>query len=178
LLEIALYYMRRLFVVDLLATLPPILTSHNINVNLVRILHFPQIYELIFPLTWLLNKLLPYNKHLLNTYHFLIVFLLHLILVIHYFICIWLYVGVREFFNDNHFPWVLNSALLITYDYARLFIFTMYWMCTVIFTVGYGDYTGGTMIEYCLSILFELTAVAMMSVVMFMINNIAQMYSQ
>jgi hypothetical protein len=170
--------MRRLFVVDLLATLPPILSSHNINVKFVRILHFPQIYELIFPLTWLLNKLLPYNKHLLNTYHFLIVFLLHLILVIHYFICIWLYVGVREFFNDNHFPWVLNSALLITYDYARLFIFTMYWMCTVIFTVGYGDYTGGTMIEYCLSILFELTAVAMMSVVMFMINNIAQMYSQ
>ena len=64
LLEIALYYMRRLFIIDLLATLPPILSAHNPSLLMLRILHYPQLYELLLPLRWLLNKMLPQNKHM------------------------------------------------------------------------------------------------------------------
>ena len=30
----------------------------------------------------------------------------------------------------------------------QLYIFSTYWVCTVITTVGYGDYYGGTTLEY------------------------------
>ena len=30
----------------------------------------------------------------------------------------------------------------------RLYVFSIYWVCTVITTVGYGDYSGGTTLEY------------------------------
>ena len=30
----------------------------------------------------------------------------------------------------------------------QLYIFSTYWVCTVITTVGYGDYHGGTTLEY------------------------------
>ena len=38
---------------------------------------------------------------------------------------------------------------------VELMIFSDYWVCTVITTVGYGDYSGGTSIEYSFTMAIE-----------------------
>ena len=37
----------------------------------------------------------------------------------------------------------------------QLLIFSNYWVCTVITTVGYGDYYGSTTLEYSVSLMIE-----------------------
>ena len=49
-------------------------------------------------------------------------------------------------------------------------MFAQYWIATVIFTVGYGDYTGGTVAEYLISIVLEFTGITLMSILMYMIT--------
>lgn len=36
-----------------------------------------------------------------------------------------------------------------------MYIFSTYWVCTVITTVGYGDYSGGTTAEYEVTLFLE-----------------------
>ena len=38
----------------------------------------------------------------------------------------------------------------------QLYIFSTYWVCTIITTVGYGDYYGGTTIELEATLFLEL----------------------
>ncbi len=49
-----------------------------------------------------------------------------------------------------------------------LMIFSHYWICTVITSVGYGDYTGGTTLEYTFTI-----CVAFFGFVIFSVLQIA-----
>ena len=45
------------------------------------------------------------------------------------------------------------------YTRYRLYIFSVYWVCTVVTTVGYGDYSGGTTLELIFTIILELFGV-------------------
>ena len=58
----------------------------------------------------------------------------------------WLYV------NDFNF---INYDDLTIDDNLSAYVFSVYWSFTVMTTVGYGDYSGGTTREYMVSILFE-----------------------
>ena len=40
-------------------------------------------------------------------------------------------------------------------DSLSKYIFSVYWTFTTLTTVGYGDYSGGTTREYCVSLAFE-----------------------
>ena len=39
----------------------------------------------------------------------------------------------------------------------------MYWVCTVVTTVGYGDYSGGTTLEYLFTIMLEFLGMVVFS---------------
>ena len=43
----------------------------------------------------------------------------------------------------------------VGYTRYRIYVFSVYWVCTVITTVGYGDYSGGTTLEYCYTMSIE-----------------------
>ncbi len=58
----------------------------------------------------------------------------------------WLYV--------NDFDFIDYETLTISND-AATYVFSVYWCFTVMTTVGYGDYSGGTTREYLVSLLFE-----------------------
>lgn len=48
----------------------------------------------------------------------------------------------------------------------------MYWVFTIISTTGYGDYTGSTRIEYCVSMIYEFLGIMFVSFLMFGINKV------
>ena len=55
----------------------------------------------------------------------------------------------------------------------QLFIYATYWVCTVITTVGYGDYTGGTTLEYITSFGIEFFGFVIFALIQFAILEIA-----
>ena len=59
----------------------------------------------------------------------------------------WLYVNDFDSFDDNDTSPLKNNV--------AMYIFSYYWCFTVMTTVGYGDYSGGTTREYLLSLLLE-----------------------
>ena len=52
-------------------------------------------------------------------------------------------------------PWQLANSDFFGYSEYRLYVFSVYWVCTVVTTVGYGDYAGGTTLEYMFTISLE-----------------------
>ena len=46
-----------------------------------------------------------------------------------------------------------------------MFIFATYWVCTVVTTVGYGDYTGGTTLEYIYSFAIEFFGILIFAII-------------
>jgi hypothetical protein len=75
--------------------------------------------------------------------------------------------------GDTHEPWRFANSDFEFYTNRELYIFAIYWILTVITTVGYGDYTGGTMIEYIIIVFLEFTGLIVFSVLMILIENVA-----
>jgi len=53
-------------------------------------------------------------------------------------------------------------------------VFTLYWVLTIVSTVGYGDYTGNSSIEYCVSMVYEFLGILFVSFLIFSINSVAK----
>lgn len=79
--------------------------------------------------------------------------------LLHYTGSIWIYIGSYRFENyeEGYLPWILANDDFKDMGMVELFIFSTYWVCTVITCVGYGDYTGSTNIEYLFSLALEFT---------------------
>ena len=104
-LEIALKYIQRLFFIDFIATLPSILTNHNVHVTYCRILHVFTLQTVLLPLDLILKKLFSNSRHKRITYKFFLDYAAHLILISHYCVCIWLSIGDKYLMDDYHDPW-------------------------------------------------------------------------
>ena len=80
-----------------------------------------------------------------------------IMVLLHYLGCIWIFIGSDYFidFEEGHLPWTLANDDFKDMSQIQLFIYSTYWVCTVVTTVGYGDYTGGTTIEYVFSFAIE-----------------------
>ena len=73
--------------------------------------------------------------------------------MLHYLGSLWIFVGSEYFmdYEDGHLPWTFANDDFKEMSKVQLFIYATYWVCTVVTTVGYGDYTGGTTLEYMFS---------------------------
>ncbi len=56
-------------------------------------------------------------------------------------------------------------------DY-QLYVFSTYWVCTVISTVGYGDYSGGTSLEYLYTLFLESSGILVFSVLQLTVTRL------
>ena len=56
----------------------------------------------------------------------------------------------------------------------QLFIYATYWVCTVVSTVGYGDYTGGTTLEYLVSIAIEFFGFIIFALIQFAVLSFTE----
>ena len=73
-----------------------------------------------------------------------------IIILLHYLGCLFIYIGSERFidFEEGYVPWTIANSDFHNMSNNELMIFADYWVCTVVTTVGYGDYTGSTSIEY------------------------------
>jgi len=58
------------------------------------------------------------------------------------------------------------------YTEYQLYVFAYYWIFTAISTVGYGDYAGGTTLEYIFSIIIEFVGLCFFSLLMFAVSKV------
>ena len=71
-------------------------------------------------------------------------------MLLHYLCIIWIYLGGRDFidYEEGSLPWRYANEDFHDMSNYQLYVFSTYWVFTVITTVGYGDYSGGTTLEY------------------------------
>ena len=69
-------------------------------------------------------------------------------------------------------PWQFTNSDFEGLDRYQLYVLSVYWVCTVITTVGYGDYSGGTTLEYMGMIGLEFFGLVCFAVLQVCINMI------
>ena len=77
--------------------------------------------------------------------------------MLHYLGSLWIFVGSEIFmeFEKGLDPWMFANNDFEGMSITQLFVYSTYWVCTIVTTVGYGDYTGGTTLEYIVSFAIE-----------------------
>lgn len=80
-----------------------------------------------------------------------------IVMILHYSSFLWIYVGSEAFldYEDDFLPWQYANTDFHGMDKYQIYVFSTYWVCTVISTVGYGDYSGGTTLEYLVTLFLE-----------------------
>lgn len=171
-LDIGMKYFSRMFIVDCVATFPVMVAQHSPNFMIFRCLHLFSIPKVLQPFDVYLRKLFSNSPHKRVTIQFFINYTAMLVLMFHYSVCVWLWVGDKYLMGDYHDPFFVANEDFHNASHYQLIVFSYYWMGTVFFTVGYGDYSGGTQAELLISIFFEFLGILMMSIVMYMIQII------
>lgn len=57
---------------------------------------------------------------------------------------------------------------------VNLYVFVFYWVFTIITTVGYGDFTGGTTVEYAVTVLIEFVGLICFTVLTLLVNQLVE----
>lgn len=116
----------------------------------------------------LLEILLPHSRTARQNMAFLIKFAYGTLLWAHYFTCLWIWMGIRYLMHDNNMPWLIkNSDLGVN---LNSYILIFYWLFTILATVGYGDFTGGTTAEYLVTIAIEFMGIIVFAFLVFLMN--------
>ena len=74
--------------------------------------------------------------------------------------------------DQDYLPWQYANADFIGMNNYQIYVFSTYWVFTVITTVGYGDYYPRTMIEYEFVLLLELIGIAVFSVLQISVTRV------
>ena len=92
-LEVAGSYIKSEFAIDLVATLPPILTSHSYKTIVLRGFHILELQRANPPLKAFLLQILPSDRNSRENLSFMLKFVYGTLLWVHYLICLWIWIG-------------------------------------------------------------------------------------
>lgn len=154
-------YLKSYFIFDVLATLPPMITmQQNPTVNLLKFLRFVHIGEMFTPFRKLIDCLMDgaIAKKRSDVFQLIVLFSSALLFG-HIFACGWIAIGAQE---DG---WLTKMQTLpldeggdenfANYTAGQIYVFSLYWVFTVLTTVGYGDFAGTNSNEFLFSICLE-----------------------
>ena len=161
--EIAVAYIKSTLFIDVIATLPQVASGLNqkfLSFKIVRLfnylwaLHYP--FEALVQICYS-DKDQRHNFVVTDAYRTLC----RIVMLLHYLAIIWIWLGSPVFsgYEQDYEPWQMANEDFEGYTRYRIYIFSVYWVCTVVTTVGYGDYSGGTTLELIFTIMLELFGV-------------------
>lgn len=90
--------------------------------------------------------------------------ILKIICITHFFANIWIFIGQREH-RLNEDGWIMDNiqgGILPEYaasDFDYLYVTSVYWVITSFSSVGYGDITGLTKVEYVFQMAVEMIGI-------------------
>ena len=76
--------------------------------------------------------------------------------------------------NQKTNPEASDYEQWVQYDWREIYIFSIYWVFTVITTVGYGDFAGGNETEWLFTILLEFLGLAFVAIVTGLLTPLVQ----
>ena len=56
--------------------------------------------------------------------------------------------------GDLGLPWIEKDPRINAYEKEQRYVLTIYWISTLVTTVGYGDFVGSTKGEYWITVMF------------------------
>lgn len=132
---------------------------------------------MLYPITKVIDKGLHITKRLKKDILLMIQLVVSAILFSHMLACIWISLGLLDTDKLEEFQhsWLLRDENNFPYpddnkSRTTVYCFAIYWILTTMTTVGYGDYTGSTNVEYLFSMALQFTGVcfsALMTATMF-----------
>lgn len=149
--DIFVEYVRSNLIIDLIPLLPSIFSGMDQKFAFLKILRVNEIYMLHFSLTYVLQACSSQkSKSELKDVEFAFGIISKITILLHYLSCLWIHIGGEDYldYEPGFLPWQFANKDLEGMSRYQLYIFSTYWVCTVITTVGYGDYHGGTTLEY------------------------------
>lgn len=155
--ENAIKYIKSTLILDVVSSLPQLTSGLANRFVPLKILRLYQIQLLHFPLETLV-RIIYHKKDQKHVY--VVIYacatICQILMLLHYLAMVWIFVGSSTFLErePGFMPWSLTEDF-VDYTNYRLYIFSVYWVCTVVTTVGYGDYAGGTTLEYTYTLLLE-----------------------
>lgn len=171
-IDIAIDYMKTEFAIDLIATFPTIITNHKKSLMFLRLIHITNITKADSLLKIVLEVILPYNRiargqiQVSARIAFIIVFWIHL------YVVLWLYAGTHKLMGDPGLPWSEADPIFKTYNHEENYVLTIYWIFTLVTTVGYGDFVGATRGEYLITVFFMFCGVLIFSMISFLVVRV------
>jgi hypothetical protein len=69
-------------------------------------------------------------------------------------VILWLFAGLNKLLGDKNAPWSQSNPVIGAYNNEEKYVLTIYWIFTLVTTVGYGDFAGGTKGEYLITVFF------------------------
>ena len=123
----------------------------NPNYAFLKNIRLYQIWLLYYPAEWGINNIpVIKGEHHIQVIVYAFSTFSIIIILLHYLGCLFIYIGSERFidFEEGYVPWTIANSDFHGMSNVELMIFADYWVCTVVTTVGYGDYTGSTSIEY------------------------------
>ena len=160
--RIAINYLQFWFWFDIAATLPGIVTLQSQQwayaFKLLRLLHFKKLFDPIdLTINYCLRNKMKYKIHKVYS---LCVLVTSVLLIAHWFACAWIYLGMLSedsWINAQKTAASTPDGQIVseTYGMSETYILSLYWICTVLTTVGYGDFSGSTDEELLFSIFLE-----------------------
>ena len=76
--------------------------------------------------------------------------------------------------GDSNLPWIEANPRIKAYEKQQKYVLTVYWIFTLVTTVGYGDFTGSTKREYAITVLFQFAGILIFSMISFLIVKVLQ----
>ena len=143
--ENAMAYFKSTLILDVIALLPQVVSGLNNRYVPFKLIRLYQISFLHYPFEVILFLFVPdRDKRQLYVSVYASQTICRIFMLLHYLAIVFIWIGSDQFidYEEGYPPWQIAYDDFKGYTKYRLYIFSVYWVCTVVTTVGYGDYAG------------------------------------
>lgn len=153
--DIAANYIQSEFLFDLIATFPTMFSNHSNKLIFLRFLHVIHLHKTSLMLDMSLEILIHYSTIIRNKVNVSIRLAYLILFGVHFCVVLWLYIGTGQSLSSSEKHWIKQDHHFESYSHYQLYVLSIYWIFTLVTTVGYGDLVGITNTEYSITVFLE-----------------------